>query len=270
MSGSPSHKRLKSTKDAEPYTLIYWPGMPGRGEHARLLLEEAGAEYTDVAQKPGGVKEVLALIDPESTGDDVNCPVCAPPILKHGDLIINQTPNIVLYLAKRLGLAGDEEADPDVMYRLNALVLTALDGLSNEAHDTHHPIANSQYYEDQKEEALKKAKDYTTNRLPKFLGFFERVISSKPAQGGPWLYGGQLTYADLVLFQVSSHNRMVCRLSDWILTFHFTSAWMASGLPFPRPWPGWRSLANTTKCLPCTRLSRSGQKLRNTWPVSEG
>lgn len=138
---SPAAKRQKSSKDV-PYHLIYWPGLPGRGEHIRLLLEEAGAEYTDTAHIEDGVKEVLALIDPSHTGDDTNPPLLAPPMLKHGDFLINQTPNILLYLGPKLGLApkpGDE--DEDGLYVVNGLALTALDGLSNEVHDCHHPIA---------------------------------------------------------------------------------------------------------------------------------
>lgn len=87
------------------------------------------------------------------------------------------------------------------MYHINALALTALDGLSNEAHDTHHPVAIGAYYEEQKAEAKRKAKDYIENRLPKFLGYFERVLQGEASKGGEWLYGGQLTYADLVLWQ---------------------------------------------------------------------
>lgn len=93
------------------------------------------------------------------------------------------------------------DEDPVGIYHVNALTLTALDGLSNEAHDTHHPIATGDYYEDQKPEALKKAKDYRANRLPKFLGYFERVLKGEASKGGEYLYGGQLTYADLVFFQ---------------------------------------------------------------------
>lgn len=84
---------------------------------------------------------------------------------------------------------------------MNSLTLTALDGLSNEVHDVHHPVAVGAYYEEQKEEAKRKADDYRRNRLPKFLGYFERVLSGPASQGGEYLYGGQLTYADLVLFQ---------------------------------------------------------------------
>ncbi|KAJ0345821.1 hypothetical protein COL154_010940 [Colletotrichum chrysophilum] len=201
MATSPSAKRQRSSKDV-PYELIYWPGLPGRGEHIRLALEEAGAEYTDTAHVEDGVKSVLAQIDAKNTGDDHNPPPLAPPILKHGDLVISQTPNILLYLGPRTGLAPKPDGeDADGIYRINALVLTALDGLSNEVHDTHHPIATGLYYDDQKEESKRKAKDYLENRLPKFLGYFEKVLKGKASGEGPWLYGGSLTYADLVLFQ---------------------------------------------------------------------
>ncbi len=32
------------------YKLYYWPNIQGRGEFVRLALEEAGAEYEDVAR----------------------------------------------------------------------------------------------------------------------------------------------------------------------------------------------------------------------------
>ncbi|KAK3378618.1 hypothetical protein B0H63DRAFT_525835 [Podospora didyma] len=193
-------KRQRSPKDV-PYYLIYWPGLPGRGEHIRLVLEEAGAEYTDTAHLDGGIDEVLAHIDGKGPDNGINPPILAPPILKHGDLLINQTPNILLYLGKRLGLVPDPEDNPDGLYRVNELALTMLDGLSNEPHDCHHPIATGLYYEDQKEESKRKAEDYVKTRLPKFLSYFEKVLSSKASGDGPWLYAGMLTYADIVLFQ---------------------------------------------------------------------
>jgi len=201
MSGSEAPaKRPKSSKDV-PYNLLYWPDIPGRGEHIRLALEEAGSEYTDTAHIKDGIKDVLALIKPDNLGDGVNIPPCAPPILRHGNLIISQTSNILMYLGLRLGLVPSAEDDEDGIYRVNGLALTALDGLSNEVHDCHHPVSSGLYYEDQKEESLRKSKDYVKNRLPKFLGYFERVLKSEASGSGPWLYGGQLTYADLVLFQ---------------------------------------------------------------------
>ncbi|CAK7241293.1 MAG: hypothetical protein STHCBS139747_002753 [Sporothrix thermara] len=188
-----------------PYRLIYWPGLPGRGEYVRLAFEEAGVAYEDTAMKEDAVPQVLAQISTDNlaAGSAANVPPLAPPILEHGDLTISQTSNILMYLAPRLGLAADVESDPSALYRLNALVLTALDGLSNEVHDCHHPICTSLYYADQRTEAVRRSKQFVKERLPKFFSYFERVLRAQ-AERSPdnkWLYGAQLTYADLVLFQ---------------------------------------------------------------------
>jgi len=196
-----SSKRQRTSKD-EAYELLYWPGIPGRGEHVRLAFEEAGVSYKDTSNEAkDGIKVIMAQINDKNLGDEHNPPPLAPPILKHGELLLSQTPNILMYLGPQLGLVPSHDSDPDGIYHVNALTLTALDGLSNEAHDTHHPVASGKYYEDQKEEAKKKAADYIEVRIPKFLGYFERVLQGKASQGGEWLYGGKLTYADLVLFQ---------------------------------------------------------------------
>lgn len=194
-------KHQKTSKDT-PYELIYWPGVPGRGEHIRLAFEETGTEYVDVSNTTeAGVNSVSAQVSGDNLGDEHNPPPLAPPVLRHGELLISQTSNILMYLGPRLGLVPDTASDPDGIYKVNALALTALDGLSNEAHDVHHPIASIKYYEDQKDEAKLKAEDYIKVRLPKFLGYFDRVLKGRASKGGEFLYGGQLTYADLVLFQ---------------------------------------------------------------------
>ncbi|KAI1343656.1 glutathione S-transferase [Xylariaceae sp. FL0016] len=204
-------KRQKTTDEAK-YELIYWPGLPGRGEHIRLAFEESGTPYSDTAQlEEGGMDQVLALISDDNTGDDFNPPPLAPPALRHGDLLVGQTPNILLYLGPRLGLVPPAEDDPHGAYRVHALALTALDLLSNEVHDCHHPIGSGLYYEDQKEESKRKSGDYVRNRLPKALGYFERVLKGKASGDGPWLYGGRLTYADLVLFQVIDGTKYAFR-----------------------------------------------------------
>ena len=225
---SKAAKRQRSSKDV-PFHLIYWPGIPGRGEHVRLALEEAGADYTDAAHTKDGLKEVLSYVQAKVACDDANVPVLAPPILKHGDLLISQTPNILLYLGPRLGLVPSADEDEDGIYRVNSLALTALDGLSNEVHDCHHPIATGSYYEDQKEESMKKAADYVKNRLPRFLGYFERVLQSTASGDGPWLYGGQLSYADLVLFQVCHFlgRKRIAMLAGSALIPTLSSAWTA-------------------------------------------
>jgi glutathione S-transferase len=40
-----------------------------------------------------------------------------------------------------------------------------------------------------------------TSRVPKYLGYFERVLAQNPA-GGKHLVGARLTYPDLSLFQI--------------------------------------------------------------------
>ena len=203
-----NNKRQKtSTEDLQPYELIYWPGIPGRGEHIRLAFEETNTAYTDICNaSDDGIRAVIGQISDKNHGDDSNPPPLAPPILRHGDLTLSQTPSILLYLGPRLGLVPSIDVDPVGLYHVNALTLTALDGLSNETHDTHHPVAVMKHYEDQKTESKLKADDYTSTRLPKFLGYFERVLQSGSSGGGEWLYGGSLSYADLVLFQCLDGN----------------------------------------------------------------
>ncbi|KAI0173735.1 glutathione S-transferase protein-like protein [Pestalotiopsis sp. NC0098] len=179
-----------------PYELIYYKGVPGRGEHIRLMLEEAGAEYKDTREMP---PDDTTLQESLGGGED-NPPYFAPPLFRHGDLIISQTPNILLYLAPKLGLAGSAEHGDD-LYRVNALALTALDLLSNEVHDTHHPISTMLFWEDQKEESKRRSKEFIQNRLPRVLSYWQRVLESEDRGRGPWLLGNTFTYADLVLFQ---------------------------------------------------------------------
>ncbi|KAG6001224.1 hypothetical protein E4U21_004603 [Claviceps maximensis] len=191
------NKGIKSGDAA--YELIYWPGFPGRGEFIRILFEEAGISYQDYAKNESeAVSRVMALTDANNKGDKNNVPAFACPAIKHGDLTISQTPNILLYLAPKLGLAPSEG---NAVYHLNQIALTILDFLSNEVHDTHHPLGVSATYEDQKPEAKKRAESFKADRLPKFLAYIQRILDGEASGQGPWLYGGKLSYADLVLFQ---------------------------------------------------------------------
>ncbi|RDA91368.1 hypothetical protein CP533_0027 [Ophiocordyceps camponoti-saundersi (nom. inval.)] len=183
------------------YKLIYWPGIPGRGELIRLLFEEANVSYTDTAKGPteDAMEAVTSSLSPKNAGGKDTPPLLAPPILQHGTMILNQTPNILLYLAPKLGL-GPGTGD-DGMYHLNGIVLTLLDGFVNEVHETHHPVATMEYYESQKAEARRRSKAFREERLPKFLAYAQELLRAETSGEGPWLYGGKLTYADLVLFQ---------------------------------------------------------------------
>lgn len=180
-----------------PYELYYWPGLQGRGEFVRLAFEEAGVEYIDVVRGPKsrgqGMPAMMKIMDSES---EPHIPF-APPFLKDGDLIIPQVANILMYLGPKLGLAP---RDAPSRHIVNGLQLTITDIVA-EVHDTHHPIAGGLYYEDQKDAAKKRSADFLQNRVPKFLGYFERVLTQNPA-GGAHIFGRKLTYVDLSLFQL--------------------------------------------------------------------
>ncbi len=170
------------------YELYYWPTIQGRGEFVRLLLEDVGADYVDVIREPesGGRDALLALV--AETGH------FAPPILKDGDTIVSQTPLIMDYLGAKHGLAPADEAARREALRLSMLLADFL----VEAHDVHHPLAKEFYYEDQREEALRRAPSFRDTRVPKFYGYLERAIV---ANGG-YLVAGGLTHVDFSLFQL--------------------------------------------------------------------
>jgi len=179
------------------YELYYWPGIQGRGEFVRLALEDAGAEYLDIALLPeaqgGGVPAMMKFLD----GPGVERPPFAPPFLKAGRRLIGQTANILLFLGPRLGLAPRDQAGRLWTHQLQ---LTLADFVL-EIHDTHHPIGGGLYYEEQKAEARRRSREFLAQRLPKFLGYFERVIERNP-DSDTWLAGKLLTYVDLSMAQV--------------------------------------------------------------------
>lgn len=172
------------------YELYYWPMIQGRGEYVRLALEEAGAGYEDVARGKAGIGAMTKMLDARK-----GLPPFAPPFLKAGTLLIGQTANILFYLGARHGLAPKTEAG---RLKLNDLQLTIADFVA-EVHDTHHPIGTSLYYEDQKAAAKQRTGHFWDERVPKFLGYFEKLLS---AGGGAYVTGRKLTYVDLSLFQV--------------------------------------------------------------------
>ena len=177
------------------YELYYWPSIQGRGEFVRLALEDAGADYVDVARRPRGMDAMMRLMEREPAGR----PPFAPPFLRAGKQLIAQTANILLYLGPRLGLAPKSE--PGRLW-VHQLQLTIADWVT-EAHDTHHPIGGGLYYEEQKREAKRRAEDFRINRLPKFLDYFGSVAPG----------GGRLTYADLSLFQMIAGLRFAFPLA---------------------------------------------------------
>jgi glutathione S-transferase len=173
------------------HQLYYWPGIQGRGEFVRLALEDAGADYLEVARRPRGMAAMSRYLDSPS----VMRPPFAPPFLKAGKLIIAQTANILFFLGPRLGLAPKPDAGRLWAHQLQ---LTIADWVS-EVHDSHHPIAGGLYYEQQKHEAKRRAENFIAERLPKFLSYFEQVLARN---GNRVLVGHKVSYVDLSLFQM--------------------------------------------------------------------
>lgn len=181
----------------KPYQLYYWPGIQGRGEFVRLALEAAGATYLDVARGDAasgqGMPALSGLLGDAATPT----PPLACPVLVDGRQVIGQTAAILLHLGPRLKLVGATERDRLWTHQIQLTLADAVD----EAHNTHHPLGASLYYEEQKTEAMKAAKIFRTERMPKYLGWLEQILARNP-KGSGHLVGGRLSYADLSLFQL--------------------------------------------------------------------
>jgi len=224
------------------YELYYWPGIQGRGEFVRLALEDAGADYVDVARQPKRGMAAMAAMSRFLESRSVERPPFAPPFLKAGKLVIAQTANILLFLGPRLGLVPKNDAS---RFWAHQLQLTIADWVV-EVHDTHHPICGGLYYEEQKREAKRRAADFRAERLPKFLDHFEQVLKRK---GSDYLVGKAVSYVDLSMFQMIAglryafpramarlepkHPRLVT-LHDRVSARHRIAAYLSSDrrLPF--------------------------------------
>lgn len=171
------------------YELYYWPSIQGRGEFVRLALEHAGAGYVDVARTRTGMAKMDRILRQQTA----HAPF-APPFLKSGKLLVCQTANILHYLGARHALAPADEAG---RLWVHGVQLTIADFVA-EVHDTHHPVAVSLYYAQQKPEARRRAAEFRNRRLPKYLGYFERILVANRGH----VAGRRLSYADLSLFQV--------------------------------------------------------------------
>lgn len=201
------------------YELYYWPTIQGRGEFVRLAFEATGTPYVDVARLPrkqgGGSAAILPFLEGKGSG----YPPFAPPFLKVGELVLAQTAAILQFLGPRLRLVSRSEPERWFAHQLQ---LTIADFVA-EIHDTHHPIAASLYYEEQRPAAKRRAVLFVSERLPKYLGYFERVLDGKTRSAGPLLRGKTLSYPDLSLFQVIEGLR-----------YAFPRAMTASASKYPR------------------------------------
>src|SRR5207244_5241143 len=117
--------------------------------------------------------------------------------------VVSETANILGFLAPRLGLVPDDET---LRAEASQIGLTIADFVG-EIHDTHHPIAGSLYYEEQKKEAKRRAPVFLKERMPKYLGWLEDLLTRNATSAGRWLVGGALTHVDLSAVQVTAGLR---------------------------------------------------------------
>lgn len=171
------------------YDLWYWPGIPGRGEFVRITLEAGAIPYRERGREPDA--DILAKL-----GSYEETPPFAPPWLDTGDLVIAQTANILLFLGKRHGLAP---LDDRGRFWAHQLQLTIMD-MTAEAHDVHHPVSVSAYYEEQKEAASQAATAFRAERMPKYFRHFAKGLDAH----GAFICGERWCYADLGLYVLIS------------------------------------------------------------------
>ena len=177
------------------YKLYYWPEIQGRGEFVRLALEDAAADYLDMARLSGrgkGIESMLKIV-----ADRKGSPPFAPPFLKAGKQLLAQTANILFFLGPRLRLISRSE---EKRLWANQLQLTIMDFIT-EIHDTHHPVSGNLYYDEQQEEARRRSQHFIKERLPKFLNYFDLVIESNE-KSELFTVGRKCSYVDLSLFQL--------------------------------------------------------------------
>ena len=193
------------------FQLLYWKGnFGGRGEFVRLMLSVCGASWVDTAQvraaganhaaEQGAVNDeqaasscVLEYVRGEADG----YPVLFPPILVHGERVLNQTPAILLYLGQLFGLAPTE---PLALAHALQVTMHALDALAG-AEKAYHPLSYSGSYESQQEPAKATIAEFLEARLPVFTGVLERQLASN-SEGGGYYIGASMTFADIAVYQL--------------------------------------------------------------------
>lgn len=166
--------------------LYYWPTLPGRGDFIRLVLEDAGLAYEDVARRPteegGGAAAVLQMRK-QATG-------FAPPYLSAETTTIAQVCAICDWLVERGDIPGGQRS------LTLQLGLTVAD-LVSEVHDTHHPVSTTLTYEQQATEAARAGQLFCTKRLPMWLAYLQRLHDGFGDEG----LLGPFTWADIHVFQ---------------------------------------------------------------------
>jgi glutathione S-transferase len=158
--------------------------MLGRGETVRLLLHEVGGDFAEIAHAPADRASVdlLPAVSP-----------FAPPVLRHGQVYIAHSANILRFLGERHGLAPQGAAPRE---RVFALKRGMLDFLVN-IYGVHRPLIVGGAGADAGAKAA--ARTIRTARTAATFQGLEQVLKRSE---GPYLTGSAPSYADLMLFQM--------------------------------------------------------------------
>ncbi|KAG2423229.1 hypothetical protein HXX76_015486 [Chlamydomonas incerta] len=178
--------------EQQPWELWYWPGIKGRGEYVRLVFEEAGVPYKDMGQSAGfaGIMEFVWK------GGNAGFPIRAPPAVRRGDFTLSGTPVVMAYLGRQFGLMP---ADPEAAAHVEQLLAVVTDGVG-EGRLAFHPKDHYASHKTQVAESVPYIKQYGEQRLPKYLAYWEEVLSKNPTRSG-FLVGADISVADLAVYQ---------------------------------------------------------------------
>ena len=233
MRNFPTVAMAEENKKVE-FRLYYWPGFPGRGEFMRLLFAETQTPYEDVfADK--------TFEEAKKMGYGKGKRHFAFPVLEHGDLYLSQTPVICRYLGRKLDdgrLFPKNEKD-----QLQAeMIMAGIVDMVEEGLRAWHAIDTNAGYHQQKEETQPFIEYYKSRRLPKWLDFFETLLTENYMKTGKFVFvGNDLSWVDLCVFHVIDGNLFECpevfdkEPTEYLKKFHSAigqrpniKAWMSS------------------------------------------
>jgi len=160
------------------WQLLYWPAVnaageieagAGRAEYLRVLFEEAGEPYEEVTS------DLRAYFWQDAdTLQPAGFPVLAPPAIRKGGFALCQTAVCAKFLAQRLGLYP---ADPLQAAKGEQVVATVHEYIA-EGRMAFHPVKNTLSYHRQADEAAPHIDAFRRERLPRYMGIFERLLAS--------------------------------------------------------------------------------------------
>ena len=199
----------KIGEDAEFVILYHGPvGFKGRAEFLRIMLEDAGADYSNSANNLYGPQGVMDRFRGSADGVKTEiaglAPLFYPPALWHRPkndqpvVRINQVAACMTYLGEVLGYRPSSAAE---RARADGITLNALDYISL-GRLSFHPVNNTASYHTQEKEGDAASKKFSEGTMLFFLNHFEKVLKNNKDPTGPVAAGPGITYADFALYHV--------------------------------------------------------------------